>query len=1041
MRKPTFALLLAALLVTPTLAFGQAGDSSLRGTVRDDSGAVLPGATVTATSPALIQPATTVTDSQGAYRLVTLPVGTYTLEASLSGFNTFRQEGILLRASSNFGVDPVLSIGGVEETITVTAETPMLEVSRPGNILTIEGDLQRDLPIQARGNWSDFLELTPGVNARPFDDGSGRMVYFGHATEHFSHVIQLEGMAAAGYTDSQVTYVGMNADMMEDMSVKTGGAEAKDPMGTGLIINVITRSGGNDLSGSAAYDHQDFDWGTGDDDGLTGFFGDNEVPPGFNPFSSEKSNLAGIEQYGSSVYDPETQEGRAGSTGTPTAHLVRQADFSFGGPVMRDKAWFFASYRYADLSARISRGGTDVERLTALSGIALGGLGTAPTYSEFLNTTTSHQPYLKISAQLNSSHELNAYYQRDTTENTSNREYDLASRLTVQTGGNLYGAKLTSVFGTNTTGQFTFSYNDKASQVPLDLQPQAGDLPLYLEIHSGYSVNSSGTISGGGRLAAAGTPNGSDRPARLILLRGDITRYVDDFAGSHEFGVGVYAAPWNRYPSTTTYSLMNGWSTEHHAMVDANGNLTEDPSAAAATRWFYRTRTGDESGPIATLQTIDATDSDIGVYLQDSWKPVDRLTLNLGIRADFVRRSDGIRNFDRMNTVAIGPRAGFAYQVTADGRNILRGSYGRVHEQMNGRDAVTRVHGGATAGGYTEYDHDGDGLPDHSVYNPPVATLPNDVLFDPDIGQPFVDEFIGGLRRQFGSQISVDAAVIHRRYQDNYALLDQNGYYPSQAPAPVPLGEFQFGAVDIDQGSVLQQTNNSWSQLRYTALEITTARRTDRMSATLNFSRQWQSFGGDWNPHDPARYIHPEKFASTKALYMPRGNNEHNTLRASGVTSYAPTWRQWSLRGGMSYVMPYDFTVAVSYTGNAGPWTGPLLQRLPSDSPDVEQYGPGLANNGKPNPLSTRYRVVGADRGELQAQAPTVHTVGLSLGKIVDFGPAQLELSAQVFNLLDAANHNQFTYSGANRTWVPAFMELRSRQNARTMLVRGTLRF
>ena len=74
-------------------------------------------------------------------------------------------------------------------------------------------------------------------------------------------------------------------------------------------------------------------------------------------------------------------------------------------------------------------------------------------------------------------------------------------------------------------------------------------------------------------------------------------------------------------------------------------------------------------------------------------------------------------------------------------------------------------------------------------------------------------------------------------------------------------------------------------------------------------------------------------------------------------------------------------------------------------------------------------------------QAPTVHTVGLSLGKILDLGRAQFEISAQAFNLLDAANHNQFTYSGANRTWKAAFLELRSRQNARTMLLRGTLRF
>lgn len=1035
MRKSTIPLALgAALFALPAIALGQAGDSSIRGTVTDDSGAVLPGATVTAMSNALIAAATTVTDSQGSYRLLNLPVGEYALEASLSGFATYRQEGVLLRASTNIGIDPVLSISSVQETVTVTAETPMLEITRPGNILTIEGDLQRDLPIQARGNWSDFLEMTPGVNARPFDDASGRMVYFGHATEHFAHVIQLEGMAASGYTDSQVTYVGMNADMMEDMSVKTGGAEAKDPMGTGLVINVVTKSGGNDLTASAAYDLQSFDWGTGDENGLGGFFGDNELPDNFEPFASEKANFASL-----GAYDP--PDGRSGAAGTPTAHQVRQADFSFGGPIMRDKAWFFASYRYADLGARISRSGVDVDRLTALSGVALGGLGAAPTYSPFLNTTKSHQPYVKVSAQLSPSHELNLYYQRDTTENTSNREYDLAPRFTVQTGGNLYGGKLTSVFGANTTGQFTVSYNDKAYQRPLDLQPQRDSLPLFIQIYDSYSVNSSGTTGTGGRLAAAGTPSGFNAPARLLLLRADLTRYVDDVAGSHEFSFGVYAAPSNRYPQTIDYTDANGWTNELHVTLDANGEPTDDLTQAVGTRWFSRSRTGDEQSALATLDTIDATDRDIGVYLQDAWKPVERLTLNLGVRADFVRRHDGIRDFERMNTIAIGPRAGFAYQMTEDGRNILRGSYGRVHEQMNGRDNITRVHGGASAGSYVEYDHDGDGVADHDNYSPPVAGLPTEALFDPDIGQPFVDEFIAGVRRQFRGQFAMDVALVHRRYTETYALLEQNGYWPSETPASVPREQFQYGRVSLDQARINQQTNNTWSKLVYTAIEVTSTRRTEKMSATLNISRQWQHFSGDWNSTDPARFISPEKFPSNKALYMPRGNNEHNTLRDSNSTSYNPTWRQYSIRGGLSYLLPFGITTAVSYTGNAGPWSGPPLQELDADDPQVTQYGPGRTNNDKPNPLSTRYRIVGQDRAELQVQAPTVHTVGLSLGKIFELGAAQFEVQAQVFNLLDAANHNQFTYSGANRAWKANFLELRSRQNARTMLLRGTLRF
>ena len=241
-------------------------------------------------------------------------------------------------------------------------------------------------------------------------------------------MIQIEGMAAAGYSDAQITYVGMGADVIEDASVKTGGADAKDPMGTGLIINIITRSGGNDLSMSASYDHQEYDWGTGNEEGLGGFLGDNELPNGFDPFASEKANFAAM-----GVFDPPDEV--VAGFGTPTAHQVHQADFTLGGPIMRDKAWFFATYRWADLAARISRSALDVGFLRGLSGISLAsGLGSAPTYSEFPNTTKSHQPYLKLTTQLNANHELSAYFQRDQLNNTSNREYDLAPRYIVKTG-------------------------------------------------------------------------------------------------------------------------------------------------------------------------------------------------------------------------------------------------------------------------------------------------------------------------------------------------------------------------------------------------------------------------------------------------------------------------------------------------------------------------------------------------------------------------------------------------------------------------------
>ncbi len=188
----------------------------------------------------LISPITVLTDGTGYYRIPYLPPGSYRLSFELPGFATHVREGVGLRAGANFAVDAFMKISGIQETITVTAETPMLEIAKPSNVLNVDGDFQRDMPIQAQRNWSDFLELTPGVHARPFDDGSGRMAYFGHGADLWANVIQLEGMVASSNTDAQAAQVSMGADMIEDVQVKTGGVDAASPNSTGLVINVVT---------------------------------------------------------------------------------------------------------------------------------------------------------------------------------------------------------------------------------------------------------------------------------------------------------------------------------------------------------------------------------------------------------------------------------------------------------------------------------------------------------------------------------------------------------------------------------------------------------------------------------------------------------------------------------------------------------------------------------------------------------------------------------------------------------------------------------
>src|SRR5262245_53660985 len=251
---------LIVVLASSGAATAQTGAGSLRGYITDEQGGALPGVTVTARSEVLIQPVTALTDAEGYYRLLNLPPGTYEIAADLSGFATFKRQGVLLRGGANFQVDITMKLASISETVTVAGESPMLEVSNPSNVLNISGDFQREMPIQARRNWSDFLEITPGVHSRPFDDGSGRMVYFGHSTEHFAHVVQLEGAIASNYQDAQVTYVSMGADMIDDVQVKTGGVDASAPMGTGLNINVITKSAGNTLKGSGAFAYQPENW-------------------------------------------------------------------------------------------------------------------------------------------------------------------------------------------------------------------------------------------------------------------------------------------------------------------------------------------------------------------------------------------------------------------------------------------------------------------------------------------------------------------------------------------------------------------------------------------------------------------------------------------------------------------------------------------------------------------------------------------------------------------------------------------------------------
>ncbi|HUE89351.1 MAG TPA: TonB-dependent receptor [Vicinamibacterales bacterium] len=990
MFRPLLALFVVLSVALPLSAHAQTGQGSLRGYVRDSQGGALPGVTITATAPELLRPATVVTNEEGLYRLINLPPGTYTLVAELAGFSVFKREGILLRAGATFAVDIELALGTLEETITVSGDSPMIEVLRPGNALNIDGEFQRNMPIQARRNWSDFLELTPGIISRGFDDGSGRQVYFGHATEHFAHVVQLEGMIASNYHDAQLTYVAMGTDIMQDISVKTGGVDASAPMGVGMVINVLTKSGGNRFSGAAGVAYQPFSWNGNNVANCTTFVTCNKS-----------------------------------ATGTPTTAYVRQFDGNFGGPIKRDSVWFFGALRRAVSAAGISRTSVEVERLQAFF----------PGTALFDNTSESWQPYLKVSGKLKANHDLNVLYQNDRLILDGNREYNYQPIQAQSTGGSLYGTKLTSVWGDRLTSTFTASYNNKGGN-DVNTFTALGLTGPQIIIHERANITG-GRAVGTGRLLEGGNLQAYNyQPASQMMLRGDLTYFKDGWRGSHEFQTGFFAAPRSTYDQQTEY-VNDGFVLEQRRMVDPN-------NPAAGTVPFQR----QYRDPVS-LSTREAVDRNVGFYVQDNWRPTNRLAINAGVRFDWVQRNDNLFDIKRQDSWQVGPRLGFSYMVTEDAKNVLRASYVRVHEQMMGRDAITTFGAGGAAAQINDYDVNLDGRVDpgegRQIVVGRTASLASNEI-DPNMHQPYVDEFILGFRKQFRGQWSADVAWMKRSYQDMYAEREINGFWPSGPNQPFE----GFGRIDANRGLVYQQTNNEWSTLEWQAFEMTVAKNlSNNFQALVGINRQWQEFGGTWNPRDPARFIQPGAFPSNKLLYMPRGNNEENSLpinTGTTVHTYGPTWQKYSLRFGGTYHAPFGIIAAASYTILAGPWSGPLVDQLPVGHPSLAVYGPStfrLANGtNASNPLSTRLRFVNsttpgefsenATRGEGQVQAPAVKTLGLKIGKTIRLGGSRdIELAGNIFNLLNAGDRTQYNYSGANERFNPNFLLMRNQQAAR----------
>ena len=312
MRKNLVGILPVAMigcLILPTVAFAQGG---IAGVVTDSSGGVLPGVTVEAESPVLIERVRTVyTDSQGRYNIIDLRPGTYVVTFALPGFSTVRREGVSLSAAFTATVDASMAVGAVEQMITVTGAAPLVDIQRTASGATVPNELLESVPTTRMvQRLTAFLPGVQQFQAGPSSNlGADSAILSVNGSRGGESNVQLEGITTrhmGGPGGSGGVRLVINQAMVQETHVSLGSAGAEQQMGA-VMTNVVPKQGGNTFSGMTYFHYTN-----------ESFSGDNI------PAELKATNFSAAGQ-------------------------IRESwdiNPAIGGPIIRDRLWFYGSYRH-----------------------------------------------------------------------------------------------------------------------------------------------------------------------------------------------------------------------------------------------------------------------------------------------------------------------------------------------------------------------------------------------------------------------------------------------------------------------------------------------------------------------------------------------------------------------------------------------------------------------------------------------------------------------------------------------------------------------
>src|SRR5262245_23611969 len=550
-RSLRLALVLA---LVPAMAFAQrATTGAVAGKVVDSSGAVLPGVTVTLKSAEALGTFTAVTDSAGTYRVANLPPATYDIRAELQGFQTATRQAAV-RLNAVFDVDFTLSVGSMAETVIVTGEAPIVDPERAGLSVNISNAVLTSVPLTTDRKFQDVWLMVPDP---------------GGAGQGGERRTSIDGMDVTDPFNGDFNAVNLNADAIQDIEVKALGAEASDGGSmVGQFLNVVTKSGGNDVHGAVAF---------------------AAIPQSFND-----SNVEGVPANRRSNIQP---------------------DLTLGGPIVRDRIWFFTSYR------RIQQ---DITQ------------NNAPVAAEQRGDLW----FFKGTSQLRQNHRLQATFQWDRTTQRNGVIRTSATSQTfgsVSTGLNSATPQITqpAAFGTLLKGGplAGFNYNWVAGSrmvfqavgsfminKPNTYQPNDGDpLAATRIIQSNAAGNIAGSLT---TISQEGSFGGVSKSEGAMIYLPPSATFLVEKAGSHEFRAGA-----DLYPSIRNRTSLNAMPVElYFRPPGTNGS---------ADILFQRDVLRNLDGTGGTIANL-AYEHYYAGYFQDRWKPSSRVSIKAGVRFETV---------------------------------------------------------------------------------------------------------------------------------------------------------------------------------------------------------------------------------------------------------------------------------------------------------------------------------------------------------------------------------------------------------------------